>query len=70
MLAPSRTPQPIIARLNAEVVKAAQAQDMRNVLAPEGAEPVGNSAEAFGAIIREETAKWAKVIRAAGLRAD
>lgn len=70
MLAPARTPKAVIARLHAVVAKAADTQDMRNVLAQEGAEPVGNSPEAFGTIIREETAKWAKVIRAAGIRAD
>lgn len=69
MLVPIRTPKAIIARLNAVVAKAAQAQDVRTALLHEGAEPVGNSPEAFGAIIREETVKWAKVIRAAGITA-
>ncbi|MGE5524958.1 MAG: tripartite tricarboxylate transporter substrate binding protein [Rhodospirillaceae bacterium] len=70
MLVPARTPKAIIARLNAVVAKAAQAQDVRTTLLHEGAEPVGNSPEAFGAIIREETVKWAKVIRAAGITAN
>jgi tripartite-type tricarboxylate transporter receptor subunit TctC len=70
MLAPARTPKAVVARLNSEVAKAARSQDVRNVLAQDGAEPVGDSAEAFGTIIREETVKWAKVIRAAGIQAD
>jgi tripartite-type tricarboxylate transporter receptor subunit TctC len=70
MLAPGRTPKAIVARLNTEAAKAAHTPDMRSTLAHEGAEPVGNSAEEFGKIIKEETAKWAKVIRAAGIKAD
>jgi tripartite-type tricarboxylate transporter receptor subunit TctC len=70
MLAPARTPKAVVTRLNSEVAKAARSQEIRNVLAQDGAEPVGDSAEAFGTIIREETVKWAKVIRAAGIQAD
>ena len=40
------------------------------VLAQEGAEPVGNRPEEFGRMIREETVKWAKVIKAANITAD
>jgi tripartite-type tricarboxylate transporter receptor subunit TctC len=70
MLAPAKTPAAIIARLNAEAAKAMQSADMKTVLNTEGAEPVGNSPQAFGAILREETVKWAKVIKAAGIKAD
>ena len=70
MLAPARTPKAVIARLNGEVAKATHTAEMKSVLLQEGAEPVGNTPEAFGTIIREETAKWAKVIRAAGIEAD
>lgn len=70
MLAPARTPKAVIARLNGEVAKATHTAEMRSALLQEGAEPVGNTPEAFGTIIREETAKWAKVIRAAGIEAD
>jgi tripartite-type tricarboxylate transporter receptor subunit TctC len=70
MLAPAKTPAAIIARLNAEVVKAVHGPEMKTVLNADGAEPVGNSPEAFGAIIGSETAKWAKVIAATGMKAD
>ncbi len=70
MLAPSRTPAGIIARLNTEAAKAMHSPELRIALSTEGAEPVGNSPLAFGAILREETAKWAKVIKAAGIKAD
>ena len=70
LLAPAKTPAAIIARLNTEAAKAMQSAEMKTVLNTEGAEPVGNSPQAFGAILREETAKWAQVIKAAGIKAD
>lgn len=70
MLAPAKTPRAVIARLNAEVAKIVHTPEARAVLVHDGAEPVGNAPEAFAAIIRSETAKWAKVIREAGIKAD
>ncbi|MGZ5092453.1 MAG: tripartite tricarboxylate transporter substrate binding protein [Burkholderiales bacterium] len=69
-LAPAKTPRTVIGRLNEEVVRILQTPETRAVFTNEGAEPVGNKPEEFGAIIRDETAKWAKVIRAAGIKAD
>ena len=65
-LAPAKTPRTVIARLNEEVARILHTPETRAVFTNEGAEPVGNKPEEFGAIIRDETAKWAKVIRAAG----
>jgi tripartite-type tricarboxylate transporter receptor subunit TctC len=69
-LAPARTPTAIIARLNQETAQILHQPDVKTVFLNEGAEPVGNKPEEFGAIIKSETAKWAKVIRAAGIKAD
>jgi tripartite-type tricarboxylate transporter receptor subunit TctC len=69
-LAPAKTPRPIIARLNQETARILQLPETRTVFQNEGAEPVGNTPEEFGAIIKTETAKWAKVIQAAGIKAD
>ena len=69
-LAPAKTPRAVIARLNEETARILQQPDVKSVFMNEGAEPVGNKPEEFAAIIREETAKWAKVIRAAGIKAD
>ena len=69
-LAPAKTPRAVIARLNEETARILQLPETKAVLNNEGAEPVGNKPEEFGAIIREETAKWAKVIKAAGIKAD
>lgn len=70
LLAPAKTPQPIIARLNAEAVKALQTPELKAILAVEGSEPVGNSPAEFAAILRTEVARWMKVVKAAGIKAD
>ncbi|MBI3936970.1 MAG: tripartite tricarboxylate transporter substrate binding protein, partial [Betaproteobacteria bacterium] len=43
---------------------------MRERLATDGAKPVGNKPEEFAAIIKADVAKWAKVVRDAGIKAD
>ena len=69
-LAPAKTPRAVVARLNEETARILQTPEVKNIFMSEGAEPVGNKPEEFAAIIRDETAKWAKVIRAAGIKAD
>jgi tripartite-type tricarboxylate transporter receptor subunit TctC len=69
-LAPAKTPRAIIARLNEETARILHAPDTKAVFMNEGAEPVGNKPEEFGAIIKSEIAKWSKVIQAAGIKAD
>jgi len=70
LLAPAATPKPVIARLNAEAVKALRAPDVVAKLSGQGAEPVGNSPEEFTAFIRSEIAKWANLVKAANMRTD
>jgi tripartite-type tricarboxylate transporter receptor subunit TctC len=65
VLAPAKTPRAIIAKLNSEIVRIAQSPDVRERLASDGADPVGNSPEEFGAYIRRELARWARVIEQA-----
>jgi tripartite-type tricarboxylate transporter receptor subunit TctC len=69
-LAPAKTPRAVIGRLNAEVVRILHAPETRSVFTNEGAEPVGNKPEEFAGIIRSEMAKWTKVVKAAGIKAD
>ena len=68
--APARTPKPIIDRLHSEVVKVLATPEIRDRLQGLGAEPVGNTPEQYTAFIVAEIAKWGKVIRAAGLKAE
>ena len=70
VLAPAATPPQIIARLNAAIVKIAHAREMQERLPAEGADAVGNTPEQFAQIIRNDIAKWAKVVKASGARAD
>jgi len=70
VLAPAKTPQPIIAKLNLEIVKILQTQEMKDRLSADGSEPVGSTPEQFGAHIKSEVTKWSKVVREAGIKAE
>lgn len=68
---PSKTPKPVIERLAAEVAKVLEQPEIKERLARIGNEPVADSSpEAFGALIQSELARWAKVVREAGIRLD
>jgi tripartite-type tricarboxylate transporter receptor subunit TctC len=70
VLAPAGTPRPIIARLNAELVKIVHSPDVKERLAATGTEPLTSTPEEFAAYIQREIAKWGDVIRKAGVKAD
>jgi tripartite-type tricarboxylate transporter receptor subunit TctC len=70
MFATGGTPKELVARLHAEIVRALQAADMREIIIKDGAEPVGSTPEELGAYFRRETEKYAKVIKAANIRPD
>ena len=70
ILAPARTPRPIVDKLNAAVVRALQLPDVRQRMADVGFEIVGGSPEDFAKLIREEIAKWNKVVKEAGIRGE
>jgi tripartite-type tricarboxylate transporter receptor subunit TctC len=63
LLAPAHTPPAIIARLNRESVAALALPEVRDRLLEQGAEIVGNSPAEFAAFIREETERWARVLK-------
>jgi tripartite-type tricarboxylate transporter receptor subunit TctC len=70
VLVPTGTPPDIIALLHREIVKIIATPDMKERLATLGLEPVGNSPEEFTAQMKVEMEKWAKVIRAARIKAE
>jgi tripartite-type tricarboxylate transporter receptor subunit TctC len=70
ILAPAGTPRPVVDRLNREIVKVVRSPEFLQVLAGEGAMPVGNTPAEFDAIIRADVKKWAKIIKDAGLRGE
>jgi len=70
MLAPAKTPAAVVNRLNAEFNKVITAPEMNRRMLELGYEPVGGPPEKFGEFIRVELAKWAPVVKAAGVRVD
>src|SRR5215468_636894 len=70
VIVPARTPKEIITLLHQEVIKLIALPDMKERLATLGFEPVGNTPEECAAQFRTEIAKWAKVIRQAGIKAQ
>jgi tripartite-type tricarboxylate transporter receptor subunit TctC len=68
--APGKTPQEIVDNLNREINAGLADPGMKAKFAAIGGEPLPGSAAEFGRLIAEETEKWAKVVRAAGLRAE
>jgi tripartite-type tricarboxylate transporter receptor subunit TctC len=70
LLAPAGTPADIIAKLNAETVKATQLREVGERLSGEGAEPYATSPAQMADIMRRETAKWAEVIKVANISVE
>jgi tripartite-type tricarboxylate transporter receptor subunit TctC len=70
ILAPAGTPKPVVDRLHAEIVKVVRSPEFAQVLTNEGATAVGNTPAEFDAIIRADLAKWAKIVKENGIRAQ
>jgi tripartite-type tricarboxylate transporter receptor subunit TctC len=70
VFAPTGTPQAVVNRLNSEIVKALKLPDTRERFLALGAEPVGSTADEFGAFFKNEVAKWAKVVKDSGARVE
>jgi len=68
LTAPARTPKEVIARLNADVLKVVRSPELADRLKAEGSDPVGNSPAQYATFLRDEIAKWAKVIKQAGIK--
>lgn len=70
VFAPRRTPQATIARLNDAVTKAVLSPEVAQRLVPNGAEPSPSSPQELTRYMKEESARWAKVIKAANIKLD
>ncbi|WP_338664478.1 tripartite tricarboxylate transporter substrate binding protein [Pararoseomonas sp. SCSIO 73927] len=70
MMVPARTPPAIVERLNAAAMGALADPEVRARLAEQGTEPLGSTPEEYGRILREETARWGRVIAESGVRLD
>jgi tripartite-type tricarboxylate transporter receptor subunit TctC len=70
VLAPAKTPKPVVSRLHDDIVKVLQEPDVKNRLSGLGFEIVGSTPEQFSAYIKSEIKKWAKAVKASGAKPD
>jgi tripartite-type tricarboxylate transporter receptor subunit TctC len=70
IVAPAKTPKPIIDKLAAEVTRIIRAPEMSQRLQDMGVDPLGGTAEAFGTLIRSEIARFGKAVKESGAKAD
>jgi len=70
LVAPAGTPKQLISKVNMDVVKVLQMPDVVDVLAQNGMVPLPSTPEQFGAFMRSEIKKWAKVVRDSNIRVD
>ena len=65
---PAKLPKPIVTRLHDEMVKILQRPDVKEMIAGDGAEPVGNTPEEFRKFLEADVAKWAKLVKESGAK--
>ena len=70
LLAPAATPADIITRISAEIVKGFRTPQIKERFAAMGADPVGNTPAEFAAFLKTEMAKWSRLVKSAGIRAE
>ena len=70
LVMPAATPAPVVSRIAAESGKALQGADVRSRLAALGAEIAGVPGEPFTRMVRDDVLRWAKVVKAAGIRVE
>ena len=70
ILAPRGTPKEVVAKLNSEIVKILKMPDVKESLSVQGAEPFTSTPEQFAVYLREETDKWAKIVKHSGVKVD
>src|SRR5262245_201968 len=70
VLGPARIPRPVVAKLNGELVRMLQDPAMHKMLSQEGADPLTSTPEEFARVIAVDITKWAKVVKAAGVKLE
>ena len=70
LLAAAGTPREVIAKLNTELTRILNTQEMKDMLAKQGTEVRAGAPEALGTFIASEKARWATVVKEAGIKAD
>ena len=70
VIGPAGMPEPVVAKLHAELVKILNSPDIHDRIAADGSEPVGNTPEAFRQFMLADTAKWAKLVKESGAKPE
>jgi tripartite-type tricarboxylate transporter receptor subunit TctC len=71
LLAPAKTPRPIVDKLHAQLVELLKGKDLRDLIARDGAAAAwSETPEAFAQMIRSETLRWTKIIEQTGARIE
>jgi tripartite-type tricarboxylate transporter receptor subunit TctC len=70
MMAPAKTPRPVLEKLNAEVNKLLDSADVKQTMAKQGTTTMGMSIEQFDKFLRDEIVKWAKIVKISGAKID
>lgn len=70
VVAPAGTPKPVLASLNAQINRVLAMPDVVRLFHEQGVEPRGGSASEFGAFLRSQAARWAKVVKDSGAKAE
>ena len=68
--APANTPRDVIAKINTDVIRIVSSPELKERLKAEGSDPVGSTTGQYAAFLRDEIAKWAKVIKFARVKAE
>jgi tripartite-type tricarboxylate transporter receptor subunit TctC len=70
LLAPAGTPPAIVNKLNAAVERLQQTRELKNLMATQGTDPFHATPASFAELIRNDIAKWGKIVRDTGLKQD
>jgi tripartite-type tricarboxylate transporter receptor subunit TctC len=70
VFAPAGTPAPVVTKVNAELNALLKEADVRTLLEKQGMNPEGGPPERFGTLVKRELARWSRVVKTAGIKAD
>ena len=70
IMAPAGTPKDVVAKLNADIVRALDSTEVRDIITRQGGEVMGSTAEQMAAQIRGDCEKWGKVVRESGAKIE